>query len=304
MVREELNLELSRQYNDYYGALIGNTLKMLQSPDVQDKARQRLTLEKANLTGSVSVVATVAPRTSIFTVSGTGNNPEYTRLFVDAVVDEFMRSYQELRGETVDESRGDMAGSLTKIREQMTKAEVARDEYKTRNNMDFAAQQKEEANSHLASLRVRLTALTAEKNRLERLTPDQLLSTAPTTPAVASVQGGAQQASGADSLAVAQDPVFSTDLVSQYILTSRQLNQQQATVEERSKVWKPKHPKMIDLQMQSQRLHRDLESLRTEAITLTKARIASLDVWIKTTEEDITKWTDDAKEANRLSSEF
>jgi polysaccharide biosynthesis transport protein len=304
MVREELTSDLSRQYNDYYGSLIGNTLKMLQSPDIQEKARRRMELNAPNLNGSASIVATVAPRTSIFTVSGTGSNPEYTRQFVDAVVAEFIAEYEDLRRGTATDSRSDMLAKLEGIRPEIVKAEELRDDYKKRNNMDFAAQQKEEANNHLASLRVRLTALTAEKSRLERLTPDQLLSTAPTTPAVPAAPGGGQPAGAADSLAVAQDPVFSTDLVSQYVLTSRQLNQQQAIVEERSKVWKPKHPKMMDLQMQSQRLHRDLESLRAEAVTLTKARIASIEVWIKTTEEDIIKWTESAKEANRLSSEF
>jgi hypothetical protein len=75
--------------------------------------------------------------------------------------------------------------------------------------------------------------------------------------------------------------VFSSDLVNQYLTTSRQLNQQQAVVEERSRIWKPKHPKMIDLQTQSTRLHRELENLRAEAVTLIKARLASIDVWIE-----------------------
>lgn len=299
MVREELASDLSKQYNDSYGSLIGNTLKMLQSPDIQERARRRMELQAPKLAGSVDVVANVAARTSIFTVGGTGNNPEYTRLFVDAVIAEFIAQYENLRSDTATESRSDMLGNLTRIRKDMTDAATVRDEYKKKNNMDFWAQQKDEANNHLASLRVRSTALTAEKNRLERLTPDQLLSTAPSTPSVPAAQGAV-----ADPLAAAQDPVFSTDLVSQYITTSRQLNQQQATMEERSRVWKPKHPKMLDLQMQSARLHRDLESLRAEAIALTKARIASIDVWIDTTKEDIETWTAKAKDANEKSTEF
>src|SRR4030095_13636359 len=69
-------------------------------------------------------------------------------------------------------------------------------------------------------------------------------------------------------------------------------------------IWKPKHPKMIDLQAQSTRLHRELENLRTEAVTLIKARLASIDVWIETTNEDMVKWTESAKEANEKSSVY
>lgn len=303
MVREELTSDLSKQYNDYYGSLIGNTLKMLQSPDVQERARRRMELQAPKLSGNVSVFATVASRTSIFTVSGTGNNPEYTRLFVDAVVAEFIAQYESLRSDTATESRSDMMANLTRIQKEISDATAVRDEYVKKNNMDFWSQQKDEANNHLAALRVRLTALTAERTRLERLTPDQLLSTAPSAPSIPSAPAAGQTAAS-EPLAAMQDPVFSSDLVNQYLLTSRQLNQQQATVEERSRIWKPKHPKMVDLQMQSARLHRDLESLRAEAVALTRARIASIDVWMDTTKEDITTWTEKAKEANERSSEF
>src|SRR4030095_3216631 len=228
MVREELTSELSKQYNDYYGSLIGNTLKMLQSPDIQDKARKRMELNAPQLSGSVSVVATVAPRTSIFNVSGTGSNPEYTRLFVDAVIAEFISAYNYLRTDTASQSRSEMITNLTRIRGEMTDAEKVRDDYKKANNMDFWAQQKDEANNHLAALRARLTALTAERNRLERLSPDQLLSTSPAAPSVPA----AAQATSAEPLVGPQDTRFSSDLVSQYLLTSRQLNQQQALVEE------------------------------------------------------------------------
>src|SRR4030095_221429 len=74
--------------------------------------------------------------------------------------------------------------------------------------------------------------------------------------------------------------------------------------EERSRIWKPKHPKMMDLQAQSARLHRDLESLRSEATTLIKARTASIDVWIDTTDQEMKVWTQKALEANEKSTKF
>src|SRR4030095_7655931 len=106
---------LSNQYYDYYGSMIGNTLKMLQSPDVLDRARRRIELQAPQLTGSASIVASVTPRTSIFTISGTGTNPEYTRLYVEAVVAEFISQYSGLRTDTAKESRSDMEQNLERI---------------------------------------------------------------------------------------------------------------------------------------------------------------------------------------------
>jgi succinoglycan biosynthesis transport protein ExoP len=303
MVREELRSDLTNQYSDYYGTQIGNILKMLQSPEVLEQAKRRVELQSPKLSGSAGIVSTVAPRTSIFTVSGTGGNPEYTRLYVDAVVAEFISQYRRLRTDTASESREDMMENLIRIRKDLTQAETARDEYKSKNNMDFWAQQKDEASNYLASLRGRTTALTAERSRLERLTPDQLLSTSPSG-ASPPVSPATAPTASADVTGVAEDPVFSSDLVNQYLQTSRQLNQQQAMVEERSRIWKPKHPKMVDLQMQSARLHRELESLRSEATTLVKARIASIDVWTDTTKKEMEEWTDKALKANEKSSQF
>jgi capsular exopolysaccharide synthesis family protein len=302
MIREELVSDLSKQYYDYSGNLIGNALRMMQGPDVLEEAKRRVELQSPKLAGIASIVASVAPRTSIFTITGTGSNPEYTRLYVDAVVDEFIYQYRRLRSDTASESRDDMLRNRDKVRAQLAEAAAKRNEYKKANNMDFWVQQKDEANSHLSALRVRLTALTAEKNRLERLTPDQLLSTAP---AALSASTNAP-ASGAtvEAGASAEDPIFSSDLVSQYLQTSRQLNQQQANIDEKARIWKPKHPKMVDLQVQLSRLHRDLDNFRTEAVTLVKARIAAVNVWIETTQDDVTVWTDKAKAANEKSSEF
>src|SRR5437899_9412786 len=177
-----------------------------------------------------------------------------------------------------------MLRSRDKIRGQLAEAVGKRNDYKKANNMDFWVQQKDEANGHLSSLRVRLTALNAEKTRLERLTPDQLLST---SPAGMSAPAGAQSGTAAtDAASPAEDPVFSSDLVSQYLQTSRQVNQLQANIDEKARIWKPKHPKMIDLQTQMSRLHRDLDNFRSEAVTLVHARIASIGVWIDTTKDD------------------
>lgn len=294
IVREQLQNDMSKQYSDYFGSLIGNTLKMLQSPEMHEEAKRRIELEAPQLTGSASISASVAPRTSIFTVEGTGSNPEYTQRFVDAVIAEFMVQYRGMRVDTAAESRTEMNLNREKIRQQLAEAVSKRNEFKKANNMDFWVQQKDEANNHLAELRNRLTALNAERNRLDKLTPDQLLSTAPAPPMVAQ----------ATTDRTAEDPVFSPDMVNQYLQTTRELNQQQAVVEERSKVWKPKHPRMMDLVTLVERSRRDLESIRSQAVTLARARLAAIEVWVKTTQEDIEVWTTKAKEANEKSSAF
>jgi len=79
IVRDEIQTDSTRRYTDS-GSFIGNTLKMLQSPEVIEGAKRRLEMKHPELSGDAAVTATVAPRTSIFTVTGTGTNPHFVRL--------------------------------------------------------------------------------------------------------------------------------------------------------------------------------------------------------------------------------
>ena len=74
-------------------------MELLKSNMVLDSARSRLALEAPNLKGKVEINSSAAPRTNIFTVTGTGPNGEYTRRFVDAVVDTFLKMRAEQRNQ-------------------------------------------------------------------------------------------------------------------------------------------------------------------------------------------------------------
>lgn len=297
IVREELETDLSKRYNDWFGSLIGNTLKMLESPEVQASARHRLELEAPQLNGSVRVNASVAPRTSIFTVVGTGTNPEYTRRYVDAVIEEFTLQYRGLRQETAGDAKSNFNMQLQKVGENLQEAEKSLTEFVKANNMEFWNQQRDEAANYLARLRDRQNNLMTERRRLENLTPDQLLSSTAQPPAV-----GNTTAPGSD---VSQESSgFSGELVSTYLQTVQTLNQKQAQIEERSRVWKPKNPYMQRLQSEADLLNRTLDGIRSQTITLSKARMAAIDAELKSLEQNITQWTEKAKTASEKDGDF
>ncbi|MEQ1862452.1 MAG: polysaccharide biosynthesis tyrosine autokinase [Chthoniobacteraceae bacterium] len=297
IVREELETELSKRYSDSYGALIGNTLKMLESPDVFEAARRRIELESPQLGGEVAVTASVAPRTSIFTVAGTGTNPEYTRRYVDAVIAEFIVQYKGLRQDTATESKTDFSVQVEKIRQLLASETTQLNDFIKANNMEFWIQQRDEASNFLASLRNRQNNLTAERVRLQNLSPDQLLSTASQPKQIGNSQAAGAQTSNETSS-------FSTELISQYLTTIQELNQKQAQIEERSRVWKPKHPRMQSLQSEADLLNRTLDGIRSQTISLSKARIAAIDAELKSLDESIGVWTDKAKAASEKDGEF
>ncbi len=297
IVREELETDLQKRYWDSYNSLIGNTLKMLESPEVLTAAQERLRLQAPNLSGGVSINASVAPRTSIFTVVGTGTNPEYTRLYVDAVTAEFLVQYKGLRKETAEDSKTQFDSQLERIHTEFKAADAKLKAYVKENNMQFWAAQRDEASNFLNGLRSRQNSLNAERRRLENLNPDQLLSSAAQPQPVNNVA-----APGAD--ANQESSAFSAELISQYLTTVQQLNQMQAQIEERARFWKPKHPKMQSLQSQADLFNRTLDGIRQQASSLSKARVAAIDAELKGLDESITMWTEKAKVAAEKDGEY
>lgn len=297
IVREELETDLQKRYWDSYNSLIGNTLKMLEGPEVLEAARRRLELETPQLTGSVSVSATVAPRTSIFTLAGTGSNPEYTRRYVDAVIAEFMVQYKGLRQETAGDARTEFKIQMEKVHQQLQAETDKMNTFIKANNMEFWNHQRDEASNFLSSLRNRQNNLTAERRRLENLSPDQLLSSA-----AQPQPAGNSTAPGADS--AQESSAFSSELIGQYLATVQALNQKQAQIEERARFWKPKHPRMQALQGEADLLNRTLDGIRTQTLSLSKARVAAIEAELKGLEESIAVWTEKAKAASEKDGEF
>src|SRR4030095_7522852 len=110
--------------------------------------------------GQASAAATVAPRTSIFTVTGTGTNPQFTQLYVNAVVDEFLAQYKGLRLGSADDVKREISDQLEKVRINLKAENAKLGEFVKINNMQFWNQQRDEAVTFLNNLRNRLNALT------------------------------------------------------------------------------------------------------------------------------------------------
>jgi len=297
IIREELETDGQKRYWDSYNSLFGNTLKLLESSAVIDAAKHRLELETPNASSYVGVSATVAPRTSIFTVVGTGTDRDYTRRYVDAVVAEFLVQYKGLREETANDSRGQFGIQIERIGAQV-KAETDKlNAFIKANNMEFWNHQRDEASNFLATLRARQNNLRAEQRRLENLNPDQLLSSSAQPQAA-----GNTQAPGSD--AAQESSAFSAELVNQYLTASQALTQKQAYIEERARFWKPKHPRMQDLQREADLLNRQLDGIRTQTVSLSKARVAAIEAELKGLEDSIADWTEKAKQAAEKDGEF
>ena len=297
MVRDEVNVDDSRKIvNESHETLWGNTLKMLQSSEVAEGARRQLEIQAPELTGQINLVAINTPRTSIFTITGTGSNPEYTRRFVDAAVAEFMKQYRALKSGDISETKEEVTATLAQVRKELAKEKGELDEFVKQNNMQFWQRQMEESVNFLSGLKTRQAEINTEIQRLKTLTADQLLAS-PTAHAPQS--GNGQAGAGAQP-----DSLLGGELVQMYLTVTQELQAKQARIEERSKVWKPKHPKFQLLQDEANQLRSKIEWITKQTEKMMDARRATIESELKSLDISIASWTEKVKEASEKDGQF
>ena len=298
MVRDAVVLQGANAVNENQDTLYGNTLKMLQSSEVIDGAKRQVELEAPQLSGKIAITATVTPRTSIFTVTGAGSNPDFTRRMVDAVVAEFMRQYRGLKKDDVSQTNTEVSATLEKVRKDLARDKTALDEFVKQNNMQFWTRQMEESVNFLSGLKTRQAELNTELQRLKTLTADQLLASPPKGGQPVNPQG--VQAGGGTQ----NESLFSGDLVQTYLTVTQELQARQSRIDERSRVWKPRHPKLQALQSETAALRSKLEWVTNQAQKMTEARKAALESENKSLEISLAEWSGKVKEASDKDGQF
>jgi len=302
IIREELVSEnkVGASFDDRWGNIFGTAVELLKSNMVIDKARSRLALEAPTLkSAKVDIVSSVAPRTNIFTVSGTGPNGEYTQRFVDAVVDEFLIMRKYNRDETVQEIGHGMKDQLTQLRAELARQQGEFQAFVTANNMAFWKEQGASAAAFLSGLKNQQTQLTNELTRLQNLTPDELLQTPVAQAPSAKPQGGATGTANS-----APPTQFNSELYVQFTQTTQQLLEKQAEAEYWKTIWKPKHPKMQALNQEVEKLQRLIGIIKDQNKEATAGRILAIQAELKSLDVSIAAQEKKVTEASSKDAQY
>jgi capsular exopolysaccharide synthesis family protein len=288
-------------YRDQTGGnLIGTTIEQLKSPTVLERALQRVVLEAPQFAGEEApeITPSAARNTGLILVSGVGAQPEFTQRYVDAVVDELKTLRREQRTGIKTEVTGQLDNQVTTLKKELETAKAKLQEFIEQNNMAFWAEQGKSAAVFLSGLKNQQAALQNELQRLENLEPDQLLSLPPTAPAPPKL-GGANPAG-----AVPAQQSFNSELYTQFLLKTQELTQKQAELEERSEVWKAKHPRLQQLKTEVERIQRNLEVIKTQNTEAAANRIVAIKAELKSLDSSIATWDAKVNEAGKKDADY
>ena len=299
IIRAEMINETPGGFRDDTGNYFATVVEQLKTPSVIEGAYRRLALEAPQASGTVEVNAFQLNRSNIFVVNGIGTNPEFTQRYVDAVITELLAMREAERSGVKTEVAGGLADEIKTLKAELEQQKTKLQEFIEKNNMAFWQEQGKSAALFLSGLKNQQAALQNELQRIENLTPDQLLSSTP--PPVAQ----ARQASGPSVTAQnSQSGAFNGELYTAYIAKTQELVQKQAELSERSTVWKPKHPRLQALQAEVERIQLTIKVIKEQNTEATRNRAVAIKAELKSLEVSIQTWETKVLEASRKDAEY
>lgn len=310
LLRDDLVSPASQDVNkvqDPWGHIFDTAVEQIKSTKVMDGAKQDLALNQPQLpSGKVTITPSVLPRTNILVVKGIGTSSEYTQRFVDTVVAKFIDLRNKISIDIVEGVSDALKERTEQLKKLLTGQQAKMQAFIAENNMPFWSEQGKTGAVQLSNLKNQQAQLMNEKQRLESLTPDELLQTPITGPmgsGRASPAGKSQ--SGAGMVESTQRPEQgSSDTYTQYLKVTQELVQAQADVEQWKTIWKPKHPKMQALQTKVDNLQRLLAVIKEQNYNASKGRIAAIAAELKVLNQAITEQEAKVLEASRKDAAY
>src|SRR6266446_2124830 len=252
----------------------GTIVETLKSPVVRDRAAKKVAVEKPQwerLVDGVEILAVNEPNTYFFTVTGAGPNADFTRYFVDAIMEAFMQMRREESRAVVSDRIEQLGRETDRGRTDVEQTRPNLERFKEDNNVPFIEQQAEQISAELSDLRRARGELLQQVNIYKNLNEASLLEA--NSPKL-DKKGGNQSG---DSLG------------NRWLDKQEQLAIKEAELTERSTVWKPAHPRFQLLEKEVADLRLSIEVLKGEAAKNLEGVLRRLKAEIQTKESAITE---------------
>ena len=292
MVSGKLALPEGVPYSEEVSMFYGTQSRLMESAKVRQRAAARVESTLPDLRAS-SVYLSVAQErgTSFLVLSAVGEEPNYTRAFLNACMEEYIRFKRDERIGTTDESVISLTDNLLKCVRDLDAGELELIEFKKKYNVAALGEEGNIAAKNLAQLNQKLANLKMELQLLSQLDVEQNIER----------KQQSATANGTGDNAVDQNSVPSGAEV-EYPKAKMQMQLLRAEKDRRARYMRPKHPLMVQLDaaiseqegliklyrdqnLAQQEMHR--ESLRKEK----EALEASLHEWNERTLESTGRVT-------------
>lgn len=290
-----VNMQLANpgelNYTEEFGNFIGTQAALMQSDSVQKSASAKVKAEHPDLVPApVNFQVTPISKTSIFALTATGPNPEYTTAYLQGCMDSYMELKKDMRAQTSKNTLAGITEQLGNVESELRRGEDELVVFQRSNSVDFLQNEGNSVSGYLAKLNVDLADKRTEYQLLTMLTLEQNLER--------------QQKQGASATVAAPDNTdLQTDPID-YLHAKQQIQLLKAQQEELSQYLRPKHPKMVKLSEDIAEREKLLEIFRQQSADELNSRRDSLGLQITNLEAQVKEWEVKALNTSEKMAEF
>ncbi len=294
MVSGKIALPDGAVYNEEAANFFGTQLELLQSSEVARRADARVMALNPNLEKApVSLYASVIPKTSIFQVTAQGLQPQQTKAYLDAVLDEYIAYRRSMRSDKSEVTLSAITDQVVDLEKDLRKAEEDLFDWQKQNNVVFLQNEGNSAGAYLSQLNRTLATLRTEYQLLETLSLEQNLD----------------RRSQIDSMAEDKKDSLGSIMrgfgpAADYLKARQELQLLRAQLVELGVHLKPRHPKIAELNQRIALQERLMEIYQGQTAEQFASQVDSLRVQIKNTEAAIKDWEVKALDLSRRLGEF
>lgn len=295
VVSGRISLPEANAYTEELANFLGTQVEILSGGNLASRARQQVLQSHPGLAGTVSLRVSTLRGTSIIVINASGSNSEYTSRYLDALLDQYVESRRDRRIEATVSAMKQVREEIPRVEQQLAAEEDALFRFKEKHNMGYWNRQSADAGQLLSQLKIREANLRLQLNMV-----DQMRQTAVTDDR----EGRLTALNAVTGAAKPPGPVSEVKLSAQVAQLRQQLISLQVEREQKLLIFKSKHPRVVRLDQEIQKLARMIELLSAENESSFEQTVAAMRSEISSISQSILDWERKALESTRAEAEY
>lgn len=294
---------------DFYGTII----ETLQSAEMKKRALARIRALYPDLKDSEVEIRVAQNRGSaIFNVFATGSDPAYTKIFLQALIDEFIAFRQQIREQGLEKALNTFTENVVKKGRELQDSGEKLEAFRKANNIVILTNGNNEAAAFLINLKGKKEALLTDLNDIRLALEDidaamvnreraALAGAASVTAGAATAPAGATAAPAADTAATPQVASSRTSLgistaERNYLEIRNEMFRQQNERTKLLKSFKAQHPSVVEVDERIESARRLLANFQEEILKELRGQMADLERRIRGLDQQIAEKEKEALE--------
>ncbi|MGD0744373.1 MAG: polysaccharide biosynthesis tyrosine autokinase [Verrucomicrobiota bacterium] len=306
----KLNIQQGALYTEELGNFLGTQAALMQGTEVVNRARDRVASQNPSLTPqSISMNVSVLPKTTIFVLRATGQNPKYTQAFLQACMEEYINLKKQMVEHTSSTTIAGLTEQMLQLEPALQKCDDEMQSFLSTNDAALL-QEASGVENYLALLYQQLADARSEYALLQSMTLDQnLLLEQSETPVMAGASPAANQGTAGGLLVNAglagRSGLFAPNAIGMaYLTIKQQILLLQAEQNRFGEYLKPAHPEMVALAQEIDQYQQMLGIYRDQSVEQLDAKKSALTLQLQNLEAQTKQWGQQNLELSRKSAQY